>query len=154
MPSTIDHTALSTMEVDFPDEPLTEAARAYFVLVAGEENLPARDAAAPMALVATGDSERGIASGFVLHAAYPNPFNPQAQIRYQLAERAHVRIAVFDALGRQLTLVVDGIVEPGLHSEIFDGTGLASGLYLLQATIDVQSTGKRHAFTQRLTLLK
>ena len=50
---------------------------------------------------------------------YPNPFNPQATLRYQLAERADVRLAVYDVLGRQVATLADGAVEPGTHEAVF-----------------------------------
>ncbi len=47
-------TALATMEADFPDELLTEAARGYFALLVGEDALPARVGSTPMTASAAG----------------------------------------------------------------------------------------------------
>ncbi|HEX7070391.1 MAG TPA: YCF48-related protein, partial [Rhodothermales bacterium] len=63
---------------------------------------------------------------------YPNPFNPATTIAYRLTEPSNVRLAVYDVLGRQVALLVDGPVSPGTHEVHFDAASLASGTYLYQ----------------------
>ena len=108
--------ALATMEADFPDDLLTVATRAYFVLVAREDALPERVAATP-AVASSGVSNSAISAGvdgFALHAAYPNPFNPQTVVPFSVATTARVRITVFDMLGREVATLADGRYEGGL----------------------------------------
>ena len=148
--------ALATMEADFPDDPLTEAARAYFVLVAGEDALPARTAASAMVATA-GQSSASIGtevSGFTLHAAYPNPFNPQAVVPFSVTEAARVRIVVFDMLGREVATLADGRYDAGVYDVVFDGSDLPSGMYLMRANVTPENGNAASAFTQRITLLK
>ncbi len=80
--------------------------------------------------------------------AYPNPFRSRATLRFALEEAGPVRLAVYDALGREVAVLVDGAVEAGQHAAAFDGSGLAAGVYLwrLEAGGQVQ--------TGRLTLLR
>jgi len=61
---------------------------------------------------------------------YPNPFNPLTTISFGLPEAAHVRIAVYDLLGRQVALLVNGYREAGMHEVSFDAADLSSGLYV------------------------
>ena len=148
--------ALATMETDLPDDLLTAATRAYFVLVAGEDALPERVAATP-AVASSGVSNSAISAGvdgFALHAAYPNPFNPQTVVPFSVAATARVRITVFDMLGREVVTLVDGRYEGGLYEAVFDGSALPSGMYLVRANVTPENGGAASAFTQRLTLLK
>lgn len=67
---------------------------------------------------------------FMLHQNYPNPFNPVTEIRYDISEATHVRLIVYDIAGREAARLVDGVVEVGRHSVLFDATGLVSGVYI------------------------
>ncbi len=60
---------------------------------------------------------------------YPNPFNPTTTIRYELPMRSHVTLTVYDMLGREVGLLVNGDIGPGLHNVQFEGANLASGVY-------------------------
>ena len=60
---------------------------------------------------------------------YPNPFNPYTVIRYQLPEKTHVRIQVFNLLGESIATLVDEDQHLGTHEISFDGSHLSSGLY-------------------------
>lgn len=147
--------ALATMEVDFPDELLTETTRAYFVLIAGEDALPARTAATRMATGGTTNaSTNAHGEGFVLRPAYPNPFNPQAVVPFSVGSVAHVEITVFDMLGRRVATLVDSRYEAGVYDTVFDGAELPSGMYLVRANVTPENAGATTAFTQRVTLLK
>ena len=79
---------------------------------------------------------------------YPNPFNPTTTIRYGLPSRSHVTLTVFNTLGQQVATLVQGEQETGYHEIRFDGSNLASGVYLyrLQAGDFVQ--------TRKLLLVK
>ena len=106
------------------------------------------------------DLEVGIAqvddalpTDYALHPAYPNPFNPVTTLRYDLPQRAEVRLTIYDILGRELRTLVAGTQEPGYRSVVWDGTDargrpVGSGVYLYR----IQAEG----FTQarKMVLLK
>ena len=67
-----------------------------------------------------------------LLANYPNPFNQLTIIPYNLSEQSFVRIEVFSAIGQLITLLFEGEELPGRHLTLFDGTRLASGMYVVR----------------------
>jgi hypothetical protein len=78
---------------------------------------------------------------FSLSQAVPNPFNPSTTISYSVAETAMASLTVYDLAGHAVATLVDGMVEAGSHSVVFDGSQLASGVYFytLQSGASVQS---------------
>jgi hypothetical protein len=69
---------------------------------------------------------------FELSNAYPNPWNPTTTIRYQIPVNILVSIKVFDALGKEVTTLVNEIKPPGSYEVMFNGKGLSSGIYYYQ----------------------
>jgi hypothetical protein len=72
---------------------------------------------------------------FALHPAYPNPFNPATTIRYDLPRASEVSLIVYDLLGREVTRLVAGYLEPGYRQVQWDGChqigrSLPSGIYI------------------------
>ena len=55
---------------------------------------------------------------FELYQNYPNPFNSGTIIKYSLHKKAHVRLAVYDILGREVTKLVDKIQQIDLFSSL------------------------------------
>ena len=63
-------------------------------------------------------------------SAYPNPFNPTTQILFSIPESGSVQLTVHDILGREVAILVNGILPAGEHQATFDATNLSSGIYL------------------------
>jgi hypothetical protein len=66
-----------------------------------------------------------------LHAAYPNPFNPQAVVSYELASDADVELSLFDVMGREVRTLVDRRQPAGRYDVLLEAGTLPSGVYLL-----------------------
>ena len=66
---------------------------------------------------------------FSLEQNYPNPFNPQTNFRFSIAELRFVSIRIYDVLGRQVSSLVNNIMEPGMYSVSWNASGIASGVY-------------------------
>ena len=69
---------------------------------------------------------------FGLAQNVPNPFNPTTEIRYQVPAASHVELAVYDALGRKVQVLVDGLVQGGYRTVVWDAKEAASGVYLVR----------------------
>ncbi len=67
---------------------------------------------------------------FTLWQNYPNPFNPTTTIRFSIGHRTHVRLTVFDLMGRRIATLVDGILNAGDHTITFNAAPLPSGIYI------------------------
>jgi hypothetical protein len=84
-------------------------------------------------LKVTGVEDREVASlpdRLTLDQNYPNPFNPTTVLSYQLAAAGHVTLAVYDLLGRQVAVLVNGEIAAGAHRAEFNAAGLPSGIYV------------------------
>jgi hypothetical protein len=71
----------------------------------------------------------GAAGGATLVASAPNPFARETTIRLAVAREGRVRVAVFDAAGREVATLVDEVRGPGEHRVAWDGRGAPSGVY-------------------------
>jgi hypothetical protein len=72
---------------------------------------------------------RDVPQSCVLEQNYPNPFNPTTVVSCQLPVGSHVRIAVYDLLGREVAVLMNEKKEAGRYHVQFDGSGLSSGVY-------------------------
>lgn len=65
-----------------------------------------------------------------LNQNYPNPFNPVTTIKFDIPNDGIVRLEVFDILGRKITTLVNEHKSAGSYEQVFDASGLASGVYV------------------------
>jgi len=78
-----------------------------------------------------------------LYPNYPNPFNPVTTISYRLPVTSNLTIKVFDMLGNEIAVLVDGQCEAGYHSVNWSAGNLSSGFYFYRLTTgSVNKTGK------------
>ena len=64
-----------------------------------------------------------------LYQNYPNPFNPETVIKYVLPERGYISLKVFNAIGKNITTLVNRTQEKGNYEIKFNGENLPSGIY-------------------------
>ncbi len=89
----------------------------------------------------------------LLLGAHPNPFNPITVLSYRLSVASRINLSVFDVSGYRVAELVNGWRDAGVHEVTFDGSGLASGVYLYRLET-TESGATPTADTRKMVLVK
>lgn len=97
-----------------------------------------------------------VAERYFLHPNYPNPFNPETNIRFEVPVNAissKVKLTVYNNLGMAVRTLINGSVEPGIHSLTWDGRNnygelMASGVYFLRIEAGTFSQTRKMLLTR------
>ncbi|MBT4483096.1 MAG: T9SS type A sorting domain-containing protein, partial [Candidatus Latescibacteria bacterium] len=93
--------------------------------------------------ISTGVESKEIIEVFSLEKNFPNPFNPTTSIGFTLAEPGHVVLEVYNAAGQKVATLVNGFMNTGSHSAMWDASSLNSGVYFYTLrTLRFSQTGK------------
>jgi len=81
------------------------------------------------------DDSDGMINKYALYPNYPNPFNPETKIHFQLANNSDVQLVIYDILGRKIRTLVSNYLDVGNHVVTWDGlnedgANVASGMYV------------------------
>jgi hypothetical protein len=101
-------------------------------LVGEDSSMVLKPAFTPPALV-TGSAS--LPTAYALHAAYPNPFNPSTEIRFDLPEASKVSLVVYDLLGQKVAVVADGFYGAGYRSVRWNAGDASTSMYLARITV-------------------
>ena len=90
---------------------------------------------------------------FALLSSYPNPFNPETTISFELFVDSNVDLAVFNMVGQRISTLMSGYYDSGYYDIIWNGTDLngsdlASGIYMVKLITE------NSVSTNKVTLLK
>ena len=88
--------------------------------------------------VATED-ETPVPEAIVLEAGYPNPFTTQTTLTYRLAQRADVRLEIYDIQGRRVATLFEGPAPAGTQTATWNAANVASGTYVARLTASTAS---------------
>ncbi len=86
--------------------------------------------------------------GYRLEQNYPNPFNPSTTVSFVIGNSSFVSLKVFDILGREVAILLDGRMEAGEHSVRWDAASYPSGVYYYRMT-----AGK-YSETEKMVLVR
>ena len=89
-------------------------------------------------------------ASITLHQNFPNPFNPNTIISYDLETSSYIKLAIFDVLGRQVALLEDGFKPSGNYSTTFDASSLSSGIYYYM----LKTVDSEQYIVRKMTLIK
>jgi len=84
--------------------------------------------------------ETELPSKFSLYQNYPNPFNPVTKVRFDIPKLSHVRLTVYNMLGKEVAVLADQELPGGRYEAQWDAENLASGAYFYElVTADFRS---------------
>ena len=89
------------------------------------------------------DEPGQIPNKLVLHQNYPNPFNPATTIRYDLPKANVVNLVIYDILGVEVEVLVNGWQEAGQKSVQWEAGGIPSGIYYYRLTSNNEQSTKK-----------
>ncbi len=92
-------------------------------------------ASSETAVLGVGDVAPALPAAFLLEQNYPNPFNGQTRISVHVPEAGEFRLAVYDLLGREVAVLMDGHRDPGRYSVTWDARNGASGTYICRGIL-------------------
>ncbi|MEW6194461.1 MAG: T9SS type A sorting domain-containing protein [Bacteroidota bacterium] len=90
-----------------------------------------------------GESTNKIPTEYSLSQNYPNPFNPSTTINYSVPKASQVTIKLYDILGNEVSVIENGYKNAGYYTINFDGSRLASGVYIYRMISDNYSLSKK-----------
>ncbi|MFC1619953.1 LamG-like jellyroll fold domain-containing protein [Candidatus Neomarinimicrobiota bacterium] len=87
-------------------------------------------------IVVIDDDQLSIPAHFALSRIYPNPFNPQTTIQYQIKTPGNVTLEIFDLRGRKVVTLVSQYQQTGYYSVTWDARDASSGIYFCRLQAD------------------
>jgi len=99
-------------------------------------------------VVAAVNNSINLPSDFLLYQNYPNPFNPTTIIKYIIPKTSHVKLIIHNALGEEITTLINKFQNIGSYKINFDGSNYSSGVYFYSLIID------KNIITKKFILLK
>jgi hypothetical protein len=87
-------------------------------------------------------------TAFTLEQNYPNPFNAGTVIRFSLPAATTVGLTVYDVLGHEVVTLAQGQMTAGSHQVSWDGSQLASGVYIYRLTAGEQVQTRRMVYVR------
>ncbi len=94
------------------------------------------------------DGSVGIPESFALYAPYPNPFNPETTVAFDVPASADVTVRVYDVLGRQVVTLTEGRIGAGAYRVTWNAVDQTSGVYFVKMDANGQ------VFTQKCLLVR
>lgn len=116
--------------------------------IGNDGDLVALDGVKLLGYVTDVEDDNNLITEYMLEQNYPNPFNPETKITFAIPNEVNVNLSVFNVLGEKVIQLKNEVMRPGKYIVKFNGSGLASGLYLytIQAGSYIQ--------TKKMVLIK
>jgi len=97
------------------------------------------------------DSDSKILDQYKLHQNFPNPFNPTTSISFQIPRQNHVKLVIYDILGREVISLIDKHFQQGNYSVVWNGKdkhgyNVSTGVYIYQLQADGVTKTRKMTF--------
>ena len=104
--------------------------------ICGGPNVPTTDCADGRSVCYPSDCNLAINNyllpqKFDINRIYPNPFNPQTTIEYEISVPANIWLGIYNIRGQKITVLAEGYTWPGWYSSTWNGTNFPSGIYFV-----------------------
>ncbi len=119
----------------------------YIVAVYGESGGWPSDPSNEIEITVTSIEDEGVPLVTAIKGNYPNPFNPETNIMFDLAESSYTKITVYNISGQRVRTLVDEKLNPGKHSIVWNSQDdnlrpVSSGIYFIKMETE-EYTGQR-----------
>jgi hypothetical protein len=88
------------------------------------------------------DDDAAVPTAYTLHPNYPNPFNPETVIQFDLPQAAHTRLIIYDMMSREVARLLDTPLGAGTHAVTWQAEGLPSGVYVYRLETGAYSAAR------------
>ncbi|PAP77920.1 choice-of-anchor B family protein [Rubrivirga marina] len=82
--------------------------------------------------VGAAPADAGAVGALEVTAVAPNPSSSTARVAFAVPTGGRARVSVVDVRGREVAVLVDGVVAAGRHEAVLESAGLAAGVYLVR----------------------
>lgn len=93
-------------------------------------------------------TENTIPQEYFLHQNFPNPFNPNTVIAFDVPKYSKIKLTMYNIIGNQIKTLIDDYYSPGSYSINVESESLASGVYIYRMSSGTYSE------TRKMVLLK
>jgi len=78
----------------------------------------------------------GVVESFEMLKVYPNPFNQQLVVSFELRDASEISLKVYDVMGREIAALGMGYWASGKHTVVWEAEGAVSGVYFIRLVAD------------------
>ena len=94
----------------------------------------------------------GVPAKFNVSQNFPNPFNPETKINFEIPQDGIVKVSVYDVRGIEVSVLLNQFTEAGYKSMEFNGTGFSGGTYFYR--VDFRGKDLEKSETKKMIMIK
>ncbi len=124
----------ATTVSNFYEDEQVENGKTYYYKIAAFDfsgNMSNLSAELPIIVTSLNDIA-GIPTEFSLSQNYPNPFNPTTEIKFGLPEASHVKVTIYNSVGKEISVLVNKNMQAGFYTYTWSASNIATGVYFYE----------------------